>query len=143
MKSLRTILATLALSGGLAAAEEGPPAPPQPQPNALEQLERAVCDVVDRVRPAVCQVTVHRALTDVLQITTPVNPGDPGGALADARGEVVGIVASTYDRPFLDYEAVTKIYQDFLRLGEKFFGKNAQDTLRALRDAGGGRRGDE
>lgn len=253
----------LALSGLVARAEEGPPAPPPP-PNPLEQLERAVFDVVDRVRPAVCQVTVHRsfageggrpekdvvatsgivwskdglvvslgrafesaeaievalasgekrpaelvgsddetglallkidpaglkapleaaplgsskklragsiviavtnpfglagsasigtvagrdrvvrrgqlALTDVLQITTPVNPGDPGGALANARGEVIGIVASTYDRPFLDYETMNRVYQDIARFGERFFGKNAQEALRALREASGGRR---
>jgi S1-C subfamily serine protease len=262
-QTIAALLAALGLAlSGVAAAEENPPAPPPANP--LEALERAVCDVVDRVRPGVVQVSVHRtfvaeggredrdlvatsgivwsadglvvslgrafetaesievalpsgekrpadlvgtddetglallridpaglreplraaplgsskslragsivvavsnpfglvgsasvgtiagrdrvvrrgqlALADVLQITTPVNPGDPGGALANARGEVVGVIASTYDRPFLDYETMNKLYQDALRLGERFFGKSAQEGLRALRDASGTRK---
>lgn len=72
------------------------------------------------------------ALTDVLQISTPVNPGDPGGLLANCRGEVVGIVASTYERSVFDSEALGKIYRDILRFGEGIFGKPAPDELRRL-----------
>lgn len=32
--------------------------------------------------------------TDALQTTAPVNPGDPGGALANSRGELIGILAT-------------------------------------------------
>jgi S1-C subfamily serine protease len=70
------------------------------------------------------------ALTDVLQITTPVNPGDPGGVLADARGEVVGIVASTYDRPLLDADAVRRVYEEIMRFGEDMLGQRAPEALR-------------
>lgn len=35
---------------------------------------------------------------DLIQITAPVNPGDSGGMLANAKGEVVGIVTATFAR---------------------------------------------
>lgn len=70
------------------------------------------------------------ALTDVLQITTPVNPGDPGGALADVRGEVVGIVASTYERPIVDPETFAKVSAELQKVGETLLGKDAQESVR-------------
>jgi S1-C subfamily serine protease len=76
------------------------------------------------------------ALADVLQITTPVNPGDPGGALADARGEVVGIVASTYERHSPDLAALSRTYREFMKIGEALLGKQGPEMIeRALREA--------
>jgi serine protease Do len=44
------------------------------------------------------------AFQDALQITAPVNPGDPGGVVANARGELVGIMASSLRaRPSLSF----------------------------------------
>lgn len=79
--------------------------------------------------------TVRRgrmALAGVLQITNPVNPGDPGGLLANGRGELVGIVASTYERSLVDSDALGKIYRDVVRFGEGLFGKPAPEDLRRL-----------
>jgi S1-C subfamily serine protease len=70
-------------------------------------------------------------IADVLQITCPVNPGDPGGLLANARGEAVGIVASTYERSLFDPEALGRIYRDVVRFGEGIFGKPPDDQRRA------------
>jgi serine protease Do len=58
-----------------------------------------------------------RALVGALQITTAVNPGDPGGALVNPRGEVVGIVASAYERG-LDTAELVRMYESLLRVGE-------------------------
>lgn len=70
-------------------------------------------------------------LTDVLQISTPVNPGDPGGLLANARGELVGIVASTYERSLFDAEAVGKIARELAKFGENLFKRpGAEGELR-------------
>ncbi len=43
--------------------------------------------------------TVHQGRTvfdDAIQITTAVNPGDPGGFLANVRGELVGLLSTSY-----------------------------------------------
>jgi serine protease Do len=72
------------------------------------------------------------ALTDVLQISTPVNPGDPGGLLVDARGELVGVVASTYERSILDSDAISKMYRDLVKFGENLFQRPAPDDLKRL-----------
>jgi len=74
----------------------------------------------------------QRGLSDVIQITTPVNPGDPGGLLADARGRAVGIVASTYERASLDPDALGKVYRDILKLGEGLFQRPPTEELRRL-----------
>ncbi|MBI4576608.1 MAG: serine protease, partial [Planctomycetes bacterium] len=44
------------------------------------------------------RVVGSHAYTGLLQITAPINPGDQGGLVADARGEAIGLVASTYRR---------------------------------------------
>jgi serine protease Do len=36
---------------------------------------------------------------DAIQVTLPVNPGDPGGLLADSRGRLVGVLSSSLRRP--------------------------------------------
>lgn len=36
---------------------------------------------------------------DAIQVTLPVNPGDPGGLLADSRGRLVGVLSSSIRRP--------------------------------------------
>jgi serine protease Do len=58
------------------------------------------------------------ALAEVLQITTPVNPGDPGGLLANSRGEMIGIVASTYERS-TESDAFSRIYQEVNEIARK------------------------
>jgi len=35
---------------------------------------------------------------DLIQITAPINPGDSGGMLVNARGELIGIVTATFGR---------------------------------------------
>src|SRR5206468_10949706 len=35
---------------------------------------------------------------DAIQVTLPVNPGDPGGLLADSRGRLVGVLSSSLRR---------------------------------------------
>jgi serine protease Do len=35
---------------------------------------------------------------DAIQVTLPVNPGDPGGLLADSRGRMIGVLASSLRR---------------------------------------------
>ncbi len=37
-------------------------------------------------------------LCDMLQTTAPINPGDSGGLLANSRGQMVGIITSTFGR---------------------------------------------
>lgn len=37
-------------------------------------------------------------LTNMLQTTAPVNPGDSGGLLANTKGQLVGIITSTFQR---------------------------------------------
>lgn len=39
-----------------------------------------------------------RALWNMIQITAPINPGDTGGAVVNSRGELIGIIHSTYGR---------------------------------------------
>jgi S1-C subfamily serine protease len=36
---------------------------------------------------------------NAMEITSPVNPGDPGGLVVDARGELIGIMASSLRNP--------------------------------------------
>jgi serine protease Do len=46
--------------------------------------------------------TVRRGgavVREAIQVTTPVNPGDPGGLVADAHGRLVGLLASTLRWP--------------------------------------------
>jgi S1-C subfamily serine protease len=64
------------------------------------------------------------ALTDMLQVTTPVNPGDPGSALCDARGELVGLVASSYDRG-VDAEDLADLYERVIRAGQRLLQRGA------------------
>ncbi len=59
----------------------------------------------------------RRGSADVIQTTTSVNPGDPGGVLANVRGQAVGIIASTYDRGFIDLEALEQMAREVARLG--------------------------
>ena len=42
-------------------------------------------------------VVKGRVASNLIMTTTPMNPGDAGGALADARGRVVGMVMSAFD----------------------------------------------
>ncbi|MEW6359219.1 MAG: trypsin-like peptidase domain-containing protein [Planctomycetota bacterium] len=39
-----------------------------------------------------------QALWNMIQITAPINPGDTGGAVVNSRGELIGIIHSTYGR---------------------------------------------
>jgi serine protease Do len=80
---------------------------------------------------------------DAIQLTLPVNPGDPGGLLADSRGRLVGVLSSSIRRP--DSGAGASPERDILRQlfervrkgrdqGDK--GDNKGDDLdRALREA--------
>jgi len=70
------------------------------------------------------------ALTGMLQVTTPVNPGDPGSALCDASGQLVGIVAAAYERG-IESEDMLRLYGRLLRLGERLVGRSAAARRRS------------
>jgi S1-C subfamily serine protease len=52
------------------------------------------------------------AQTGLIQVTASINPGDGGGLLLNSRGEVVGILSSTFQRAsaFEDYEDLLNEY---------------------------------
>lgn len=52
-------------------------------------------------------------MTGMLQVTAPVNPGDAGGILLDSRGEVIGVLASTFQRASA-YDDLESAFGDFL-----------------------------
>ena len=63
--------------------------------------------------------TVKRGLfvtKDAIQVTLSVNPGDPGGLLADSRGRMVGVLTSALRRP-----ETLKFDKDLIELVRRFF----------------------
>ena len=53
---------------------------------------------------------------DLIQVTAPVNPGDSGGPLLNARGEVVGVLAATLSgyREFeFDWPFIRRFHENF------------------------------
>ena len=54
------------------------------------------------------------AYSGLIQITAPVNPGDAGGILLNSRGEVVGILSSTFQRATA-IDVMEGLLDDFLQ----------------------------
>lgn len=64
-------------------------------PYGLEQsVSQGLVSGTDRMVASLDQHT----FPGMLQITAPVNPGDAGGLLCNTRGEMVGLIASTFQR---------------------------------------------
>lgn len=51
--------------------------------------------------------------TGMLQVTAPVNPGDAGGLLLDSRGDVIGVLSSTFQRAAA-YDQLEDAFDEFL-----------------------------
>ncbi|MEK7467150.1 MAG: trypsin-like peptidase domain-containing protein [Planctomycetota bacterium] len=49
----------------------------------------------------------------MLQVTAPINPGDAGGLLLDSRGDVIGVLASTFQRASA-YDDLEGVFDKFL-----------------------------
>ncbi|KAF0243123.1 MAG: peptidase S1 and S6 [Planctomycetota bacterium] len=76
-----------------------------------------------------------QSMTGMLQVTAPINPGDAGGLLLDSRGDVIGILASTFQRASA-YEDLESVFDKFLEgfdwekfLEEAKQKKDGQDLL--------------
>jgi S1-C subfamily serine protease len=75
---------------------------------------------------------VSRMENSTLQISAPVSPGNSGGPVYDAQGNLLGVVSSTMDKSFqpnaenLNF-AVTA--QAFLKLSGWEFAKNGRERL--------------
>lgn len=75
---------------------------------------------------------------DAIQVTLPVNPGDPGGLLADSRGRLVGVLSSALRRaepmgqqPF-DFGQLRKLLKTFEK-GDKNDNKQNDELERSAR----------
>ncbi len=56
---------------------------------------------------------VVQPMMGMLQVTAPINPGDAGGLLLDSRGDVIGVLASTFQRASA-YDDLESAFGEFL-----------------------------